>query len=85
MNRSSRDNAADRNRDCNIPGKKLAFHAEILNNISDAVITVDVHGKITSWNLTAGEIYGFDEMEVLGRDIFNVLDTVFANDKTGHL
>ncbi|MDP7386516.1 MAG: PAS domain S-box protein, partial [Nitrospinota bacterium] len=36
---------------------------------SDAIITVDLEGRITSWNLGAEAIYGYSEAEILGQSI----------------
>ncbi|MBK6740507.1 MAG: EAL domain-containing protein [Haliea sp.] len=47
---------------------------EILNTAMDAVIGMDVHGKITDWNFRAEAIFGRSKGEVLGSSF---QDTIF--------
>jgi diguanylate cyclase (GGDEF)-like protein/PAS domain S-box-containing protein len=47
---------------------------EILNTAMDAVIGMDVHGKITDWNFRAEAIFGRSKSEVLG---LSFQDTIF--------
>jgi PAS domain S-box-containing protein len=44
----------------------LAFQAQILENVRDAVIVSDPHGRITYWNRGAEAIFGFSADEMLG-------------------
>jgi PAS domain S-box-containing protein len=39
----------------------------------DGIITVDLEGRITSWNPSAEAIYGFSESEVVGQDFLTIL------------
>ncbi|MBI4838406.1 MAG: PAS domain S-box protein [Nitrospirae bacterium] len=39
----------------------------IIDNSADAIITSDIDGLITSWNMGAEKIYGYTEDEVLGK------------------
>ncbi len=39
---------------------------------SDAIITVDLEGRITSWNPGAEAIYGYSEAELLGQSILRI-------------
>ena len=47
--------------------KKIKYQADLLNNVSDAVISTDLDFKIKSWNKAAEQIYGWKEKEVLGK------------------
>ena len=49
---------------------------EILNTAMDAVIGMDVHGKITDWNFRAEAIFGRSKGEVLG---LSFQDTIFPD------
>jgi len=46
---------------------RLAFQAELLANVHDAIFATDAETKITFWNRAAEEIYGWRASEVLGR------------------
>ena len=43
--------------------------AQILQHISEAVITMDLAGFITGWNQGAQRLFGYEEAEVLGRNV----------------
>ena len=47
--------------------EKLRYQATLLENVSDAVIAVDMDFKIRSWNDTAENIYGWKAEEVAGK------------------
>lgn len=49
--------------------EKLRFHDNILQNLSDAVITIDLSLSITSWNRAAEKIYGWSREEAIGKKI----------------
>lgn len=53
--------------------RQISFHAQLLQNVSDAVIATDLDYKITSWNRAAEEYYGWSEAEAAGRSIFELL------------
>ncbi|MBD3306155.1 PAS domain-containing protein, partial [candidate division KSB3 bacterium] len=57
----------------------LAHQAEILQKVSDAIITTDVNLTITSWNPAAEKIYGWQAQEVIGQRIDTLLQTEFLN------
>ncbi|CAN5158468.1 hypothetical protein BH23BAC3_BH23BAC3_04460 [soil metagenome] len=63
----------------------LSYQANLLSDISDAVIATDKVMNITSWNRAAEELYGWSEQEVLGKEIEAVIITEFekiSEDKT---
>ncbi|MBI3941803.1 MAG: PAS domain S-box protein, partial [Chloroflexi bacterium] len=45
---------------------QLAYQADLLANVSDAVIATDAQFRITTWNLAAEALYGWKAAEVLG-------------------
>ncbi|MEG3439915.1 PAS domain S-box protein [Pannus brasiliensis CCIBt3594] len=47
----------------------LRLQAQILDEISDAVVSTDVDGMIISWNRGAERLYGYTAVEAIGRNI----------------
>jgi PAS domain S-box-containing protein len=41
----------------------------VTQTAADAIVSVDGEGRIVSWNVGAGRIFGYAEAEVLGRDV----------------
>lgn len=54
---------------------KLLYHATLLENVSDAVVSHDLDFKIVSWNEAAHQIYGWKAEEVIGKTLGQVLQT----------
>ena len=52
--------------------EKTRLQARLLNSVGQAIIATDLEGKITYWNRAAEQLYGWQEAEVLGRNIVNV-------------
>ncbi|NJN97581.1 MAG: PAS domain S-box protein [Anaerolineales bacterium] len=55
--------------------QQLRYQANLLQNVSDAIIATDANFKITSWNRAAEAIYGWSAAEVMGlstTDLFQV-------------
>lgn len=50
---------------------QLRYQAEILENVSDAIITTDLGLKIIGWNKAAQELYGWSKEEILGKSILD--------------
>jgi PAS domain S-box-containing protein len=59
--------------------KEIAYQANILEHVNDAVITSDENLVITSWNSAAELMYGWKAGEVIGRKGEDVLCTEFFN------
>ena len=57
----------------------LKYNASLISIISDAVITTDKEFKITNWNKYAAQLYGYDEKEVLGMTINEVMKVDYAH------
>ncbi len=60
--------------------RQLRYQAQLLQNVSDAVIAVDHEHRITGWNSAATTLYGWKAIEVLGKPIYQVLSHRYLND-----
>ncbi|MES2321520.1 MAG: EAL domain-containing protein [Pseudomonadota bacterium] len=49
--------------------KQLAHQSQILDQINESVLTMDQTGYITSWNKGAERLFGYTELEAVGRNI----------------
>jgi len=49
--------------------KQLAQQSQILDQINESVLTMDQTGYITSWNKGAERLFGYTELEAVGRNI----------------
>jgi two-component system CheB/CheR fusion protein len=58
----------------------LIYQDKLLQHVSDAIIATNMQLQITSWNRTAEKIYGWQETEVIGKNIDDVLHTEFLNE-----
>ncbi|MEW5806836.1 MAG: ATP-binding protein [Acidobacteriota bacterium] len=45
----------------------------IINDAAEAIIGMDLNGKVTSWNKAAEQIYGYSEKEMLGKGFEKLL------------
>ncbi len=53
----------------------VQFQANLLQQVSDAIIATDNDLRITSWNKAAVDIYGWTEVEAIGQEIDTLLKT----------
>ena len=60
----------------------LQFQADLLQLAGQAIVAVDRHGLVISWNTAAETLYGWSIDEVLGR---SPLDLIGHEDRTGQL
>jgi len=58
--------------------EKMAIAESILDTSVDAIITINVKGKILSFNRAATDMFGYHEDEVLGRDINMLMPIPFS-------
>lgn len=49
--------------------QQLALYALIVENTEDAIFTLNLDGKITTWNNGASNLYGYSEKEIIGQPI----------------
>ncbi|MBM4400735.1 MAG: PAS domain S-box protein, partial [Crenarchaeota archaeon] len=52
--------------------EKNRLQARLLNAVGQAIVATDLEGNITYWNRAAEQLYGWQEAEVLGRNIVDV-------------
>ncbi|HZS79512.1 MAG TPA: ATP-binding protein [Ktedonobacteraceae bacterium] len=52
--------------------EQLLFLACIARSISDALIVIDINGRVISWNDAAEKLYGWTSREVLGQDAMDL-------------
>ncbi|HEY6463176.1 MAG TPA: PAS domain-containing protein, partial [Polyangiaceae bacterium] len=57
---------------------KLAFHAEVLDQVSQPVIASTPDGRLTYWNEAAERTLGYTAAEAIGRRGSELLRTVYA-------
>ncbi len=66
------------NRDFNRQQKSarlLRYNASLIGMISDAIVTTDKENKITNWNKYAQQMFGYQEEEVIGKNLPELLKT----------
>ena len=51
----------------------LRLLASVISESGDAIIVLDLKGKIAAWNKGAERLYGYTESEAAGMDIFNIV------------
>lgn len=56
---------------------KLEYQNQLLENVDEAIISTDNNYRILSWNNAAEKIYGYSAEEVIGKDIDELLHTVY--------
>jgi PAS domain S-box-containing protein len=58
--------------------EQLMFQVSLLNNVSDAIISVDADTRVTTWNPAAETIYGYSAAEALGQTLQALIQTEFG-------
>ena len=53
--------------------KKEKIHQAITDTANDAIIMVDIKGKVSYWNMAAEKIFGYTKKEVTGKSIYNMI------------
>jgi PAS domain S-box-containing protein len=59
--------------------RQLRYQAQLLENVSNAVVAVDNEYHITAWNSAAEKLYGWKATEVLGKHLFQVTQPRYLN------
>jgi PAS domain S-box-containing protein len=60
----------------------ISYQSLITDSIDDAIITLDLEGKITAWNPSASKLFGYSEKQVLGKASEEILVIDPAYDRT---
>ena len=58
----------------------LIYHAGLVENITDAIISTDVNFRIKSWNKPAEKIYGWKAEETIGKMVSEIIPTEYTTD-----
>jgi PAS domain S-box-containing protein len=59
--------------------------ASIVESSDDAIISKDLGGIITSWNKSAGKVFGYSAEEMIGRSVSILIPPHMANEEQGIL
>lgn len=59
--------------------EQLKFQAEVLAQISDAVVAIDTQRNVSYWNKAAEQLYGFSYEQAIGRNLDDLYTTVWLN------
>ncbi|MBL8098153.1 MAG: response regulator [Anaerolineales bacterium] len=57
--------------------KYIRYQANLLQNVSDAIISTDMLSIITSWNPAAEKMYGWSADEAIGNSVIGLLETEY--------
>jgi PAS domain S-box-containing protein len=59
---------------------ELRYLANIVENSNDAIYSIDMEGKITSWNKTAEKLFGWKKDDIIGKHISELLPEGFEKE-----
>jgi PAS domain S-box-containing protein len=57
--------------------EQLLYQANLLQNVSDAIVATDLNFEITSWNQAAEALYGWPAREAIGQPVHEILQTEY--------
>lgn len=60
--------------------ENLRYHADLLDQLSDAVISTDLDFNIRSWNSAAERIYGWSAEEAVGKKMRTLINTQYLTE-----
>ena len=58
--------------------ERLAYQANLLENVNDAIMASDTELRITEWNHAAEDLYGWKAEEVIGANVLGVVRSQFS-------
>lgn len=61
--------------------KQIRSQARALDLANDAILILDPHGNITSWNRGAETLYGWSREEAIGKSVHSFLKTTFPTSR----
>ncbi len=59
--------------------------SSILDNVLEAILSIDEQGRISSYNPAAERIFGYTAAEVMGRNVSMLMPTPYAREHDGYL
>jgi PAS domain S-box-containing protein len=60
-----------------------AYHADLLNQMRDAVLATDDRFVLSAWNKGAEQMFGWTAQEVVGRPVYEVLPQGYSDEQQG--
>jgi PAS domain S-box-containing protein len=63
--------------------EKLRYQANLVENVSDAIISTDLNFNVITWNKAAELIYGWRAEEVIGKNFSEIIPLVYQDGNTG--
>ena len=61
------------------------YNASIVNNIRDGIVTIDEHGKVLTFTPSASQIFGYEAVEVVGKNIKMLMPQPYRDAHDGYL
>ena len=58
---------------------QIRYQSVLVQNVSDAIISMDLDFKILSWNAAAEKVYGWSEKEVIGKRLVDLVKPVYTS------
>ena len=58
---------------------QLRYQAQVMDQVSDAIISADLQFNIRSWNKAAEKLYGYTAEETIGRPVSEFIETEYLN------
>lgn len=65
-------------------GRTLRHQAELVDRVSDAIISVDREMRVRSWNKAAENLYGWSADEAAGQSLSELVNTQYPDDVPGN-
>ncbi len=60
--------------------QEIRYQANLIEDVSDAIVSTDLNFGIRSWNKAAERIYGWSAAEAIGKSVGDMLPTVYPDD-----